>query len=430
MNVLERAECLLDAGSSGNMNFTVIARYSGRLEAGVLQGALATLQAEHQLLRSTLHWQGDHCWFAPTAAAVPITLLPWPGDGDQSAGLQDPVAVSQAWKPATMAALRQRFGGGGAPLWRLSWLRGAAAGELLLTFHHAIADGLSAMALVQRLFSLLALAESGDARPPQPDWDAFTPDLGRTFLKPAVAATATPVAVNQPVTSLPDRQDVGLTTSYGLEQIGAAASGALLDWTRQRGLRLNATLHAAFLQALVAEGALPAQTIATTVVNLRHLARPALPWQLMRLLRVCVDTPVLVDPEAPLELLAAALHGELQQQLEAGAPLQALAAIEAALIDNPSPQQLWRRSWRQGGLITNLGRVPVMAEHGPFRLERLFFVANVEPIALPDRPLAVMGALSFNGQLSLTSFQIEQQLSDQRAATVMEDTKQRLLALV
>jgi hypothetical protein len=107
MNALERAECLLDAGSSGNMNFTVIASYHGRLEPAGLQNALAALQGEHQLLRSTLQWQGDHCCFTPTAAAVPVTLLPWPGDGDRDQeGDRDAVAASLAWKPATMAALR------------------------------------------------------------------------------------------------------------------------------------------------------------------------------------------------------------------------------------------------------------------------------------------------------------------------------------
>ncbi|MEY3929713.1 MAG: hypothetical protein RLZZ516_1423, partial [Cyanobacteriota bacterium] len=47
----------------------------------------------------------------------------------------------------------------------------------------------------------------------------------------------------------------------------------------------------------------------------------------MRLLRVCVDTPVTVDPEQPLAFLATQLHGQLQQLLQADAPLQALAAI-------------------------------------------------------------------------------------------------------
>ena len=59
MNVLERAECLLDAGSSGNMNFTVIAEYRGCLDTPALKGALASLQQQHLLLRSTLVWDGD-----------------------------------------------------------------------------------------------------------------------------------------------------------------------------------------------------------------------------------------------------------------------------------------------------------------------------------------------------------------------------------
>jgi len=414
MNLLERAECLLDRGSSGNMNFTVVAGYRGALEEPWLQQALAVLQAEHRLLRSTLVWEGEHCRFAPCAAPVAVTLLSWPDAGT-------PRASSQAWKPVARAALRQRFSGAGEPLWRISWLRGASSGELLLTFHHAIADGLSAMALVQRLFSLLAALAAGAAPSPQPDWDGVMPDLETCFAGPRPAPL--------PASELPERQDIGLSTSYGLEQLSAAASQALLAWSRQRGLRLNATLHAAFLQALVGAGALPAQTTATTVVNLRNLTAPALPWELMRLLRVCVDTPVVVDPEAPLALLAAELHGVLQRQLQEGAPLQALDAIAAALKDGPTAEQLWRRSWRRGGLITNLGRVPVAARHGAFTLERLFFVANVEPIALPDQPLVVLGALSFHGRISLTSFQIEQQLDDSRAAAVLAEMKRRLMAL-
>jgi len=414
MNALERAECLLDAGSSGNMNFTVIVGYRGPLGSEALQQALATLQAEHRLLRSTLLWEGDHCRFAACAAPIPLTVHPWPADRD----LQ---AASQAWKPVAMASLRQRFSGGGEPLWRVSWLARDAGGELLLTFHHAIADGLSAMALVQRLFALLDAAAGGSGAPPQPDWDATTPDLSQAF----AGWRPEPPAVSH----LPERQDLGLSTSYGLEQLSVPATEAVMAWTRLHGLRLNATLHAAFLQALVAAELLPAQTTASTVVNLRQLATPALPWELMRLLRVCVDTMVVVDPEAPLELLAGQLHRVLQRQLREGAPLQALDAITAALADGPSPQLLWQRSWRQGGLITNLGRVPVHAQHGNLTLERLFFVANVEPIALPDRPLAVLGALTFNEQLSLTCFHIEQQLDDRGAAAVLADVKGRLLSL-
>jgi len=414
MNVLERAECLLDAGSSGNMNFTVVAGYRGQLEEPVVHRALQILQDEHLLLRSSLQWEGESCRFVPTTEPVPVLTGPWPAD-------LHPQAAAQAWKPAAIAALRQRFSGHGKPLWRITWLRGTDGGELLLTFHHAIADGLSAMALVQRLFTLVATLGVGSEPVPAADWDATMPDLERIFpCCPQEGGEITPLL---------DRKDIGLTTSYALAELTPPASQAVLAWTRRRGLRLNATLHGAFLQSLVATGVLPSHTLASTVVNLRHLAQPALPWELMRLLRVCVDTPVVVNPSDPLEPLAAHLHGVLQGQLREGAPLQALNTIAASLGDGPSPRTLWQRSWREGGLITNLGRVPVASHHGSLRLERLFFVANIEPIALPERPFVVLGAMGFAEGLSLTCLHIEQQVEESAAEAVLADMTQRLLAL-
>jgi hypothetical protein len=251
------------------------------MEEALLHRALATLQAEHLLLRSTLCWDGDSCSFLPTAAPVPVGVLPQMASG--------------AWKPAAKAALRQRFSGDGDPLWRITWLRGAEGGELLLTFHHAIADGLSAMAVVQRLFTLLAALGDGSAPVPAVDWDALTPDLEQAFPR-------TPLKGEQ-ISTLPDRKDVGLATSYALAELSAPASQAVLAWTRRRGLRLNATLHAAFLQSLVAAGVLPTDTLATTVVNLRRLAQPALPWELMRLLRVCDAETGQVQQPLELRLL-------------------------------------------------------------------------------------------------------------------------------
>ena len=125
------------------------------------------------------------------------------------------------------------------------------------------------MALVQQLFALLADSDASPQEERQGHWDAFGPDLSRSFAGPRPPAAA--------VQELSDRQDIGLSTSYGLEQLNASASRALLAWTRQRGLRLNATLHAAFLQALVAAEVVPAQTVATTVVNLRPWPRRQCP---------------------------------------------------------------------------------------------------------------------------------------------------------
>ena len=46
--------------------------------------------------------------------------------------------------------------------------------------------------------------------------------------------------------------------------------------------------------------------------------------------------------------------------------------------------------------------MPLEARQGDLQLERLFFVANIDPIALPEHPLVVLGALGFHDRLSLT----------------------------
>jgi hypothetical protein len=308
---IERAEGLLDAGSSSTMNFTVIAEYRGTVDAATLQQALRRLQGDHQLLRSTLLWDGSDCVFAPTEAPVPLQRLPWPGG-------TDPADAAQA-----------------------------AAG-----------------------------------------WDRFTPDLHRAFACDRHGAFALNV--------MPERQDVGLATDFVLQELSPEISAAVLAWTRQRQL------------------------------HLRNLVTPALPWELMRLLRVCVETPIAVDPAAPLDGLAAELHAVLQRQLSVGEPIQALNTIAASLADDPSPQQLWQRCWREGGLITNLGCVPAQQAHGALVLARLFFVANIEPIALPEQPLVVLGATSFADRLSLTCLYLEQQGSVEQARAVLADMARRL----
>ena len=184
-------------------------------------------------MRSSITWQGNTSQFSPTSQPVPVLVQPLPAEDHL-----------QAWKPAAKSALRQRFDDDGEPLWRVTWLRGDACGQLMLTFHHAVADGLSAMALVQQLFQFLAAGlNAGNATELTGAVEERAPDLALSFKTDRHGAFA--------VQSIPDRQDAGLTTGYVLEELPAEACRALLGWSREQGVRLNATLQAAFLQALV-----------------------------------------------------------------------------------------------------------------------------------------------------------------------------------
>lgn len=408
MNVLERAECLLDAGSAGNMNFVVIGEYGGQISPSQLREALHHLQGQHELLRSTIVWEGHRCRFAATSAAIEVR--------------QQPAQQPSDWPVVARAELSETMPAEGPLLWKVAHLQNQDGGQIFLTFHHAIADGLSAMALVEQLFAGLGRLQRGK-RPLSRGSSEFVPNLEHFQIPSRVEAESPAPAAT--------KLDQGLSTGYALAELDETATSALIDWGRQRGLRMNATIHAAFLLALAEAGALPGQeACAVTVVNLRQFFSPPVEWDVMRLLRVCIETPVSLQITPNLESLAHHLHQELQKKLAAGEHLEALGSIAEAVAPDPSPQELWRNSYRQGAVITNLGQVPVGGVYGELELHRLFFVANVEPIVLPEALCAVIGALTFRNRLFLTLFHIEQQLGDAQAKEVLHRTTSQLLALV
>lgn len=113
----------------------------GQLSEERLQNALAGLQAKHLLLRCLIEYKDGHPWFEVQESPPPIPLRilarrnadDWVREcGNEEAHLFDT----------------------GAPLVRLTWLRGEDASELLLTCHHCLCDGASVLTLLRELLLL------------------------------------------------------------------------------------------------------------------------------------------------------------------------------------------------------------------------------------------------------------------------------------
>lgn len=113
----------------------------GRLFEERLHAALAGLQAKHLLLRCLIEYKDGRPWFEVQDAPPPIPLRilarrnadDWVREcGNEEARLFD----------------------AGAPLVRLTWLRGEEASELLLTCHHCLCDGASVVTLLRELLLL------------------------------------------------------------------------------------------------------------------------------------------------------------------------------------------------------------------------------------------------------------------------------------
>lgn len=405
MNEIERAECLLDAGSSGNMNFSIIVVYRGELREQTIRQALAFLQAEHRLLRSSLRWTDESCSFCEIPAAVPLRMLPYMG--------------FQQWRQIAREDVRQRFADPGLPLWRLSWLKGNDSGQLVLTFHHAIADGVCGMRFVDQLFSALEQLTEGQVPA------SLGLDLPHLPLDDLAGLDAMAAAVEEEPAG---REDRNLHTDYVLDHLNPAATAAVIGWAKSQGIRVHSVLFAALLLAIrrVAGSSHPIID-ANTVVNFRPFLQPEVSGDVMRLTRVCVVTPVPMAEFDDLKSLAHFIHGDLYKRLADGEHLRNIRRIIQRVQRGESGADLWRRSRipEHQVILTNVGKIDWQGNYKTLSIDRLFFIANVEPIFdSPDN--WILGALTYRDQLQLSLWYLQELVQEETAIAVLTELKSLL----
>lgn len=126
------------------------ASLSGVLDEARLRLALERVQARHAVLQSLVEQGADgHPWFVQQDAPPPIALRIVERDGDD------------AWQEEARLECERLFDGAREPLVRVVWLRGEERSELLLSCHHCICDGLSAVGLLR---DILTVCGRPDAR--------------------------------------------------------------------------------------------------------------------------------------------------------------------------------------------------------------------------------------------------------------------------
>jgi hypothetical protein len=408
MDFIERAECLLDTGSLGNLNFTIIGTYTGPLRDTHLQQGLAFLQTQHRMLRVALSWEDGVCQFRETSSEVPLTRQDYHDFPD--------------WKAVATRDVRRRFDDPDLPLWRTSWLDGNGQGQIILSFHHAIADGVCGMQLMDHLFSALARLIHG--KPLHPILiEAATPLPESLF----------PLAELEPEEDVPvpTRVDQDHHTSYILDEIEASATGRIVDWAKARGIRVHSILFAALLQAVKRVTPNPHATLdALTVVNFRPFYEPGLSRDVMKLTRVCITTEAAVTGREDLGELADFIHADIYRQLAAGEPILNLKRIARRVERQESPTDLWCRARYPAHTVTltNVGMLDFSGDYDGISLDKLFFIANVEPFfEAPDN--WVLGAVTFRGQLFLTLWYLEELVDEETARRVLSETKRILSGL-
>lgn len=129
-------------GERGAMTFSIAARIRGTLEESDLVGALAAVQARHELLGVAVAWDenGTHC-FMRSNDSIPLSIS------------KD---IDTEWHHLAQAELNSPFDPASAPLVRAAALVGSRETTLILTFYHAIADGRSAVLVLNDVLAALS----------------------------------------------------------------------------------------------------------------------------------------------------------------------------------------------------------------------------------------------------------------------------------
>ena len=131
-------------------NVVVVLQIEGDLPAARLRAALDELQRRHGLLQARIVAANNgYSFHFDSPEQIPLAI------GDSS--------PADAWLAAAEEELHERLDLDAGPLMRCRYLCNQSGGHLIVTLHHTIIDGVSAVHLLTELLSLCACQAFGEA---------------------------------------------------------------------------------------------------------------------------------------------------------------------------------------------------------------------------------------------------------------------------
>ncbi|MEO7494770.1 MAG: condensation domain-containing protein, partial [Massilia sp.] len=129
-------------GASSAYNIPGVFRVDGALDPALLRGALRTLQARHEILRTSFDVDQDKQPYQSIDATAAIDFNALPADGR---------SVDELAREVMLAPFDLRTG----PLWRARLVTlGEREHVLIFSFHHIVFDGWSLGVFARELFAL------------------------------------------------------------------------------------------------------------------------------------------------------------------------------------------------------------------------------------------------------------------------------------
>jgi NRPS condensation-like uncharacterized protein len=368
--------------SMGAMLYVNIARIQGILSLEVLRAAIDLLQKRHPLLQFHLQESDDGFYFcADGTLAIPLRTI----DRQQE----------QQWLEIAEDEMLQKFSGKFEPLCRITLLQTSeqlGSNELIVTFHHAIADGISALHFMHDLLSYYQQLVEGIPIAPM-DTLPMLPPLDRlleTCLSEADAADRT--QVTPPPTSPSPTLIVEQTAPVGDRRprlITREFNQLLTSQLKSRCRDEQTTVHGALCAAMILASVqkisskVPVLVSCGSSVNLRASCFPVVDPSHLGCFNSNITTTHHADQNTHFWELARECQSEIHQLVSRKVPHhlasnpEFIHKYQASFLAQLAEHNMGRNTTTH---ISNLGQFYYSKSYGSIRLESFHFAVGLNLI--------------------------------------------------
>ncbi|AFZ22397.1 putative polyketide synthase component [Cylindrospermum stagnale PCC 7417] len=418
LGVSEHLRWLLDQRWS--FNFTLNARVRGAITVQQLTDALTWVQRRHPLLAVRIATEdGQPPRFVSEGVAnIPLRVVKRQGD--------------EHWCQEAEAELSLPFSWNSGPLLRVVFLQGAVVSELIITCHHSIGDGLSALYLLRDI--LLEISTPGTTReilPELPSWEELIFLSQGNISHNAIAA----VAPTQQKIGVSDA-DIVLNRVSDQEAISGNKRSSILHWClspeetamlvsrcSEKQSSVQGAICAAFLLSMAEEMNSSEDAIHKCVspCNVRNYLVPAI-GEDFGLYISGLFTSHTLKPETSFWGLAQEVKHQINDLIVPEKIFQYIRPTKAFLSTQPDPQMVYQQMAQKGDLcVTNLGRLNIPQQFGSLSLEAIY-----GPIVQSSENIKIVSVATLGGKIFFTFTFSESVLSRSLAEKIKAGAMQRI----
>ena len=353
-------------GNTSHMSFAFRIKVNSNVDKNRLERALSSVQKKHTLARIRVEMTADKKQFITTENVPEIPL-------------RELTAEEADWKAILKIELCRRFDIFKGPMIRVFLIQNKNTSDIIVVFHHAICDGLSAVIFLEDLFSFLA--EPGLPLNPCPEMPVFTNLIKKDILDIINAKEIPEWLKNRDIPDLkppqkepPPEPDFAIHNwSFGEEETNKIASFA-----KENNVSVHAILGAVLLRAFSLE--LKEKNSFKGVLQSPVSFRPFMIEETKDYFGLFIGifkADVDCSQERTIPEIALEIYTKLKAQLNNYEPLIGYYFFNKYSLDGIEDPELFYANRKVQPVdydfsLSNLGRIQIQKKYGNYDIEEIY----------------------------------------------------------